>query len=282
MAVSLRGSFSFSSHGKTIEDYFIAKSGTFRRDAFAETLPRPILLCFTNRCGSTLVAAEASAWGFCGKPNHRLNYEFFNSDFVIECCNHNAIASFQKYVEFIAREYVSPLGTWFSKVSIDQLAWLSRIGAFETALADPLIISVMRRNILAQAISFVIAEQTGEWTSFHPTAISEPSINPDRVIEMMTYISQLNAEAEVFFNLTNPRLVRFIYEEVVEHLAQVRDRLEHATGLRAAKRSERTLDVRLQRSGINREWERQIREQIAELMPPIRSGMRDAINPAAQ
>ncbi len=269
MPISLTGSLSFSAHGKAIEDYFIAESGSFQRDEFPEVPHQAILLCFTNRCGSTLVAAEASAWGFCGKPNHRLNYEMFNSEFVIECCDYNRIGSFQEYLTFIAREFVSPLGTFFSKVSIDQLAWLSRVGVFGSGLRNPLVASVIRRNILAQAISFTIAEHTGEWTSFHPSSAVEPSINPERIAELMTDISHLNAEAELFFDLARPRLVRFIYEDVVEHTSQVRDRLEHATGLRAPPRRERTLDVRIQRKEVNRDWERALRAQINEALPSM-------------
>jgi LPS sulfotransferase NodH len=258
---SLPETLSRSLHGELNERYFLDKYGSVG-PATRIYPQKGIFLCFSNRCGSTFVAAKASAAGFVGRPNEYLNFEFFNSDFMIEFCERNDIQSIAEYLDAIVELYKSPLDIFFSKVSVDQIAWLARVGVLGRAFRAPLFIHVVRRNILAQAISLSIAHQTREWTSMHPEARIEPELRVGEIIDSMVHISQLNSAAEVFFNITNANVIRFAYEEVVDEPDQIQARLEAALGVRGLPDGRPSLKPKKQASGRNAEWEALVREQL--------------------
>ena len=251
---SLPKSFCHSHHGTLIEKYFIDKSGTF--DPI--TLPKrmqSIFLCFTNRCGSTLVADEASALGFCGKATSEPNFELFNSNIVMEYCEANSIKSFQGYLDAIVQEFTSPLNFFFSKVSLDQLVWLSRVGVIARAFKNPIYLRVVRKDILKQAVSYLIAEQTNKWTSKHSGNGCVPQYNRENIANAMSFFESDNADADLYFDRLKAKPICFFYEDIVADLDRVRVELEKATNV-PARRSHRALDVKPQRSEINDAWER--------------------------
>jgi LPS sulfotransferase NodH len=256
---SIPKSFCCSYHGTIIEKYFIDKTGIF--DPI--TLPKEIqsiFLCFTNRCGSTLVADEASALGFCGKANSHLNFELFNSDFVIEYCEANSIKSFQSYLDAVVQEFISPLNFFFSKASLDQLAWLSRVGVIGRAFKRPIYLRVVRKDILKQSVSYLIAEQTNKWTCKHNGNGRVPQYNREDIANAMSFFEGVNTDADLYFHRLKEKTIFFFYEDVVADLDLVRVKLEMATNV-PSRRSHRVLDVKPQRSEINDEWERRFRAE---------------------
>jgi LPS sulfotransferase NodH len=251
-----------SYHGSLIEEYFARKSGSFEPASRAlPTAACGLFLCFSNRCGSTLVAAEASSLGFCGKPNSHLNYEFFNSDFVIEYCEQNSISTFQQYVEAIYEEFSSPLNIFFTKGSLDQLVWLKRSGVIGVALPNYHYLRVTRRDLVAQAVSIVIAHQTGQWTSMHGHSRGVPSYDHQKIAGAVSYFAKITADADVYFSLLDVQPAYFVYEEVLADIAQVGEKLQRLTGIDALPRMPRTLEVQKQTQRMNLEWAQRFRDE---------------------
>jgi trehalose 2-sulfotransferase len=249
-------------HGGAIEDYFTRKSGRFEpaRRAVAGAACG-LFLCFTNRCGSTLIAAEASALGYCGKPNAYLNYEFFNADFVVDYCEQNGISDLQTYVEALFAEFGSPLRLFFTKGSLDQLAWMRRTGIIGIAFPNHHYLRVTRRDLIAQAVSFVIADQTGRWTSLHRETGDAIQYDADRIAAALAYFSPMIADADLYFTLIGADPVHFVYEEAQRDLSQVGLRLQRLTGLAPLPRAGRTLDIQSQNQPANREWAERFRNE---------------------
>lgn len=247
-----------SPHGALIEAYFRERHGRFIAGALP---PRSLVMCFTNRCGSTFVAAEASRHGFCGAPNSHLNFELLNSDFVIEFCSERNLPTFAAYLGCMAARFRSPLGWLFTKASIDQLAWLARIGAIP-ASPPPVVVHVRRRNLVAQAVSVVIAKQTGQWTSLHPGTAVEPVLDIDAVLEELAYVLRANAAAECYFALSGIEPVRFEYEAVLERPEQVAEALGARLGIAAPLPSAPTLALSRQTTPRNESWESLVRAEL--------------------
>jgi trehalose 2-sulfotransferase len=253
-----------SYHGSAIEDYFERKCGKFEPASRAITMAAcGLFLCFTNRCGSTLVAAEASSLGFCGNPNSHLNYEFFNSDFVVEFCENNSITTFQQYIEAIYEEFHSTLDIFFTKGSLDQLVWMKRSGVIGVALPHYYYIRVVRRDLVRQAVSLLIAEQTKQWTIFHA------SLKPDalcydhqKIAGTIAHIAKITADTDVYFSLLDVQPAYFIYEEIVTDLAQVSQKLQCLTGIVPRPRVPQTLDVKIQADSLKLEWAQRFRNEV--------------------
>lgn len=256
--------FSESYHGSEIEKYFARKSGGFEPiSRVVEGAACGLFLCFTNRCGSTLVAAEASALGYCGKPNDHLNYEFFNSDFVVEYSEKNSISTLQQYVEAIYEEFGSLLKIFFTKGSLDQLMWLRRCGVIGVAFPVYHYLQVVRRDLVAQAVSFVIAEQTGQWTTMHRPYTGDLFYDQGRVANAISYFSKMTADANIYFSLLDVQPAYFSYEEVLVDLSQVGEKLKALTAIDALPRRSRTLDVGRQSQNLNLEWCQRFRAEVS-------------------
>src|SRR5437763_2154176 len=155
--------FPMSEHGKAIDDHFQLDS-----DEEHGFLPKKtLILCFTNRCGSTLLASLLSLYGVFGKPNKQNNFEYFNSDAVIDYSRTNSIASMSDYIRSIMKTFTTASGFFSTKLSLDQLVWMTKRCYLRRHFINPIFIYVVRRNVVAQAISLSIALQTHRWTSLH-------------------------------------------------------------------------------------------------------------------
>lgn len=262
-----------SYHGSLIEQYFTRKTGRFEMTYRAIPMAKAgLFLCFTNRCGSTLVASEASSLGFCGKPNNHLNYEFFNADFVEEFSDRNDISNLQDYVEAIYEEFGSPLGLFFTKGSLDQLAWMKRCGVIGIAVPTYHYLRVVRRDLIAQAVSLLIAQQTGQWTTIHAPSADRPSYDHQSIADAVAYLAKTAAEIDIYFSILDINPTCFVYEDILADLAQIGQKLQGLTGLNALPRGPRTLDVQKQSQSVNEQWAQRFRNEVvaasAALCPP--------------
>ena len=246
-------------HGTAIENYFSRKSGCFTPINCVSASGLGVFLCFTNRCGSTLVAAEASALGYCGRPNTHLNYEFFNVDFVEEFCEAHSILTFQDYFEAVYEEFRSPLGIFFTKGSLEQIIWLKRSGVIGVAIPDIRYLRVARKDLVAQAISFVIAEQTGQWTSKHTVTSDMLTYDHQKIANAILNFAKISSDTDVYFSLIGTQPACFVYENIIGDINEVSRKLQALTGIEPLPRGPRTLDVQKQAQGVNLEWAQRFR-----------------------
>jgi len=127
------------------------------------------IMVFINRSGSSLVSEYLRATGAFSGFGEPLNYGL-----VIECAEKHGIGSFAGYLDWLM-ENIRREGTQFGmKASYDQVTMLLRSGAIPRYFNKVRWIFVQRRDILSQANSFSIAEQTLQWHSFQTSNGSEP------------------------------------------------------------------------------------------------------------
>ncbi|MBB2191919.1 FkbM family methyltransferase [Gluconacetobacter azotocaptans] len=256
-------SIAYSYHGERIEEYFKNKTGKFERISKILSSQKIFFVYFTNRCGSTFFCAEASALGYCGEPNAHLNYEYFNSDAVIEFCDAENIGSLSDYVSAIEKRYRSSLGTFMVKASLDQLAWLFRVG-IATAFPDRIFVQSVRRDLLEQSVSMMIARQTGRWTSLHPDSAVAPELDIAQAIDFMHYVAKINADSDLLFNMLGITPYRMVYEDMLAAPVSIRRMLEHSTGIMARRNGCRSLPLSRQATALNKAWVEQIRVALLE------------------
>lgn len=150
-----------------------------RYEGAAPLFDKPLILIgFTNRSGSTLLAEYMrQSTMFLGLG------EFANHDFVQ---NQMQSRGLESYPDLIARLAGGGRAQQLFglKASWDQMAMLARwnIPAMFTGVR---VVHIIRRDPLAQAISYSIAEQTDQWTSHQQANDQEPVFSAGALDQIM-------------------------------------------------------------------------------------------------
>ncbi len=229
---------------------------------------RPVFLVFTNRCGSTFVAAKLSEAGYAGAPTSHRNFEFFNADMLNPWCRERGIGSLDQYVRAIAAAYAAPAGSFFSKLSLDQLVWLTRCGVIGTLMPAPVFVHVVRRDVIAQAISLVIAVQTQEWTSLHAKSAVTPQFMPNAILNVAKDVRTQEALADLYFSLTRATVLRVVYEDAVAEPDRVVREFAALSGI-APVVGAATMAVERQAGARNLEWEKRLFAFVGGRLPDL-------------
>lgn len=145
-----------SVHEKKIRDLFKGRCQFTGAERQSETL---LLIAFTNRCGSTYLAELLRGTGLFSGLHEHLNW-----DVVTNLSKENAASSFPEYVQKLDLELRGDLDFFGFKASCDQLLMLLRFGV-EKAYRNLKVIHIERGDVVAQAVSFSIADQTKRWNS---------------------------------------------------------------------------------------------------------------------
>lgn len=118
------------------------------------------VLCFTNRCGSNWLAELLHSTGLIGLAD-----EFFNAERIQETCDRRELTSLDDFIRFLPQIHSTQNDAFITKLSWDQLYFLTRIKAIPGIIKNPKFLYMKRRDMAAQALSFLIAQQTGQWKS---------------------------------------------------------------------------------------------------------------------
>lgn len=241
-----------SEHEKRVLAYFKEKGGEFGLSS--ETSDKSLFLCFTNRCGSTLLSSKLSMLGIFGKPSDYKNYEFFNGDEVVDYCRRNNITSFVRYIGDLIEKYSAENNMFSSKVSIDQLVWLTRNNILLTKLKNPYFIFSYRKDVISQAISLSIAMQNGKWTSNHKGTSDIPlEYSEKQITSYIFMIMKSNAMFEVYFAQHDIKPIRISYEGMLTDDSLVERKLRE-NNIEICHINKPTFNTKKQGGDINKEW----------------------------
>lgn len=268
----LYSSFPECTHEKQVADFFREPSPQKGAKSNHVSIANPLFLCFTNRCGSTWIGALlAEAGVFPSKTDGKKNFEFFNSDSIVSIARHVGLRSMRDYISHLNQFYRGEVGCFSTKISVDQLVWITRAGLLRDLMPQPKFLFVQRRNTLAQAISFSIALQTHQWTSNHDGNKVEPEFRPNEILNLHRMILNANAHFEAYFQLHNIEPLKLVYEDIVRKDSEVLLRVSTLLGSDLTKKVERKeeFSVKPQRTSKNSEWEDRMRAQYVETLGPL-------------
>ena len=168
------------------------------------------LLAFTNRCGSNLLAEYLEATElFCGFQ------EPLNSDVVAHISELRDLQTFPDYIEHVTRNQLKPGKSFFMKSSWDQFLMLREWGILNM-FSSLKIVYIERLSYINQAISYVIANQTKQWTVFHEKQNDEVQYDHKIIDAVIASNSKANRIFRYLFELLNLDYVHVAYEELVK------------------------------------------------------------------
>ncbi len=241
-------------HEKTIKRQF---GGRVSFDGNAPVFDKPlILIAFTNRCGSHLLAEYLRQTGQLAGFG-----EYLNHDVVANQSDAHGYYSFPDYITGLQAR-MCPKGQALGlKGSYDQIAMLLRwnMGAMFGGVR---IVHIYREDALAQAVSLSIARQTEQWTSRQAGNGTEPTFQPKLIESILDSHEDANTIIRLIAESAAIPRVQISYEEVVNDPATYVRRLFGFCGVTAPGWVPRVPSVRKQAGALNTEFSRAYQAQV--------------------
>ncbi len=217
-----------------------------------------LVICFTNRSGSNLLAEGIERYS-----NAAYGGEYFNHPSVIGFCRKRKINSFS---EFCIRLQNHTLGKskkriFCTKLGQSQLYFLTKIKALPYLLPNPKFVLIKRRDVLAQAVSFSIANQTLKWNNKQEGNGEKAVFQQDDIAKRVKAIVTANAYFDEYFALTGEKCFQFYYEDLVEGFNGKMSELISNLGLEQVATPEYSaISLKRQGNSINQQYSDRMRQ----------------------
>jgi len=212
------------------------------------------IMIFVNRSGSTFIGENLRATGSFSGFGEPLSHGI-----VLERARTHGLATFEDYLRWLLDNLRRP-GTQFGmKASLDQVLMLLRAGAFPRLFPKVNWLTVHRRDVLSQAISFSIAQQTQQWQSFEEGNGSEPVYDFKDILWHMDQIAASYQHITSFCAASALDVFPLEYEAFLDDpLAHTRAAAAHC-GVIVDSIDQSRLRLRKQASGLNARFREQFR-----------------------
>lgn len=167
-----------------------------------------VIIAFTNRSGSNLLAEYVAQAGRAARAGEMLNAASVERRGVS-----GAEGGLPGYITRLEAEKAGPGRSLALKASWGQLAMLLR-GNIPAMFPDTVLLHVERADLLRQAVSFRLAQQSGRWTSRHSGGRAPRAgvIPPEAVLRTVTGLQQANQRIRLIAEATGLRRWPVSYE----------------------------------------------------------------------
>lgn len=244
--------YTLSAHDKAVDAVF-GKEATLEAP---EALLNCTIMAFVNRSGSNYVADALRTTGrFVG-------FDEILNDFAVKRLSEKyKVRSLADYVKRIYAEQVtSPSQIWGLKSGWMQLAMLLRTRIIPN-LIKPNIILVRRKDVVGQAISFLIAEQTQRWSAVEKNntttgndSVANVNYNGARILMHLRSIYNSYAMLDQIITLAGLPTFTVVYEEFLDRPNDIVSQIGAIIGGRALLPRLEQLRHSQQRNELNHEF----------------------------
>ena len=205
------------------------------------------MICSTGRSGSTLLCSLLTNTGVMGVP-----HEYFNlsrhGQFLIKRLNSDAEKGIpiDVYFDAIVRHRTSPNGVFGIKAHINQCLRHYESGFISSYFGEIKHVFMRRRDSLGQAISLVIASQTGKWTS-HEKSAAEPVYSREAIEKSLALTAYYDGLWDQFFAQNKIEPCRIFYEDILAKPNEEIQRVVDFVGVDVK------VAINLEQAGLSRE-----------------------------
>ncbi len=204
-------------HEKQIIEYFQKDGRTLFDKKHKAAVTNNYVLCFTNRCGSNWLSALLAATDLVGHTD-----EFFNAPRFIRTSENTKATSFsQAFYNQATSKLEQKPDSFITKLSWDQLFFFAKTRIIPDMMPNAQYILMHRRNVAAQALSMLVAEQTGQWTSnFNSGKHGKRNLDAITDEEIQHTIDEITFKYQQFwrfFATFGIQPVEIYYEDIIEN-----------------------------------------------------------------
>lgn len=250
---------------------FVTNSSSFDFPTYEGGPVCKYVLASTPRCGSNFLQRALWRTGVAGAPEEYLTRPYLD-DFVTrfprELSSSATSGNLERYLRVLWRLRTSANGVFGLKLHGSHLAWAFQDdGDLLPGLRDSRWIWMRRRNTIAQAVSYLLADQTGvwivdgEWLPLSPPT-GTPSYDEREITKRLVQIeSEERLWQDLFDGPSQPPPLVVEYEELVSNYEST------ISGVLAFLDVPTTGDVhaagvRKQATDLNRDWEVRYRKSM--------------------
>ncbi len=184
------------------------------------------VICTTARSGSNLLCDLLTSSKMMGNPKEILNLDSMLRPF---CERHNlfendAQISMNHYLNYAIDKLSSKNNIFGMKVLFDQLEPFLKSEAVKQFLQTSQFIWLVRRDVVAQAVSMYIARVTDEWTSMNEqknleqenkNRREEVQYDGKKIGDFVKYLTQKNLKWLEFFAINQVNYMQVYYEDIL-------------------------------------------------------------------
>jgi len=177
------------------------------------------IICSTPRCGSHLLGHLLHQTGVMGFPLEYFNppeFDLWKKRFG----THGIIDTLKE----IKRHRTSLNGYFGCKLHYSHYEFLVKDYDFYELFPDAKFIHLKRRDILAQAISYVKAVTSGQWISATPQ-VKEPVFSTRYINNAMQKVARWNACWDCVFSRRDLPYITIYYEDLIEDSGMIVNRI---------------------------------------------------------
>jgi LPS sulfotransferase NodH len=225
-----------------------------------EELPtHTFVVCSTPRTGSTLLCRLLAQTGTMGLPmeyfNPHLHLRFLRRRFDSEDIATIALA--------VMCVRATPNGCFGFKAHYDQLAHLGAQRRPNAVFPGLRHVFMTREDLLAQAISYSRALQSGDWTSAGDSSRAA-RFDKQHILACLDYINSRIRMWETYFSINGIRPLRLSYEQLCADPAGTVEAVCRYVGVEAGKPVDPgATGLGVQRDEVSAAWARRISEAFA-------------------
>lgn len=210
--------------------------------------PRLYLIASTPRSGSHFLGHSLLETGALGSP-----LEYFHPQHLRRWMEILGTKDFKATMARLVARRTSPSGWFGVKAHWQQFAPIAGNEAVLRFLGIETYIEIRRRDRIAQAISYVIAQQTQAWISFHDSK-AEPRYDFGAIRKAAEVLDQSVADWRNFFDAQGITPLTVEYEDLTTDPATAVDRIMAHCGV-SRTGAEPRWQPRRQASDINARWQ---------------------------
>lgn len=241
-----------------------------------------LMIASSQRSGSSLLGHYLAATGKFGVP-----FEYFNQGNFARWKERFEVETFIDLLDAVEPLRTSSNGIFSIKCHYDQLRALGSIADLLARYGDCRFVRIRRRDLVAQAVSRTIAQQTGVWISGQKSR-REPTYDRKAITRNLQIVSWQDSRWPLALSIAGTPWVEVDYEALVECPAREIRRVGEFMGIGPAE-IDIPADAPLapQGKGLSQEWAEHFRsenprvnEAIVDAGPEPRQQLKSLISSA--
>ncbi len=247
-----------TAHDRAIDALF---KDPIKTDTGAERLSC-VIVGFVNRSGSNHLCDLLRSTGAFTSID-----EVLNEGFVTATAKRHDIKSFDQYLKFQHDQRKSAGDAiWGFKAGWAQLCMLKRTGAIPLVL-NPVLLKVRRRDVLGQAISYFIAEQTNQWTVLDRGTMKRDEIKYDgaRILANLRNVMFAYSMLDQVAMLCGLPVHEVVYEDLLDRPQTIISDVTSSILGQSVLPDLSKLKLTIQRDAISQDFRRQFLKEIPNM-----------------
>lgn len=216
---------------------------------------RTVIIGSTGRSGSHMLGHYMRDTGAFGFP-----LEYLHPGNIREWRKILGTSSVTDTLTELQRRRTSPNGVFGIKIHYWQMRAVGGFSAIQEILSRPVFVLIRRRNVLAQAVSFAIAQQTGVWIEGQK-ATGEAAYDAGLIDKCLRSILMDTAAWQYTLSVSGARWMEVVFEEVISDPALTVKEIASFSGVELDDEIlPKAPSTKPQRTSISDEWARKFVE----------------------